>query len=139
MEELYIYALLCAIGYDKTKEYRETLDCLFLDNPTDENLFDLEERKTKDAILHTIHMLYASGTEPVAFSKKLMSFLQAIYEKSDIYEFADRMCKLYYLLPDCISVQEAFYMFLYAEEDLNYGNEEWSRNSYETALHFYDE
>ena len=50
MEELFVYAVLCSIGYEKYDEYKEKLDQLFLQNPQDEVLLDLEGRAYKDAI-----------------------------------------------------------------------------------------
>lgn len=52
MEELIVYAVLCSVGYEKIDEYREKLDKLFLENPQDEVLLDLEGRSYKDAMLH---------------------------------------------------------------------------------------
>lgn len=75
MDELIMYAVLCSIGYEKYDEYREKLDQLFLQNPQDEVLLDLEGRSYKDAMLHLYYLFNDSQLDVVQFGKKLMNKL----------------------------------------------------------------
>ena len=56
MEELFVYAILCGVGFEKYGKYEDTLERLLEWNPTDEMLLDLYGRKYKDALLH-IHSI----------------------------------------------------------------------------------
>lgn len=57
MEELFVYSLLYDVGYEKVNEYEETLNHLFLNNPEDRNLLDLEGMAFKDAMFHLRHLI----------------------------------------------------------------------------------
>ena len=79
IEELYVYALLCSVGYDEFPNYRRVLEDLFMENPDDEIFLDLLGRKYKDAILHTLSLM---GTQPIDqnyFGRCLMSSLKQDY------------------------------------------------------------
>ena len=69
MEELYVYALLCSVGFDRYAEFQNALDRRFLADPANEVLLDLEERGTKDAILHALHRMAENGVETEKFGK----------------------------------------------------------------------
>lgn len=57
MEELFVYSLLYDVGYEKVNEYEETLNRLFLNNPEDRNLLDLEGMAFKDAMFYLRHLI----------------------------------------------------------------------------------
>lgn len=44
MEELFVYAILCGVGFEKYDKYEHTLERLLEWNPTDEILLDLYGR-----------------------------------------------------------------------------------------------
>ena len=54
MEELLVFALLLCEGFDVEAEYDDRLDEMFLENPTDEMLLDLEcmSSSIKQSVLH---------------------------------------------------------------------------------------
>ena len=56
MEELLVFALLLCEGFDVEAEYDDRLDEMFLENPTDEMLLDLEcmSSSIKQSVLHII-------------------------------------------------------------------------------------
>ena len=91
MEELIVYAVLCSIGYEKYDEYKEKLDQLFLQNPQDEVLLDLEGRAYKDAMLHLCYLFNEMQLDIDKFSRKLMSKLKGIYiAENNLAEFGKR-------------------------------------------------
>lgn len=139
MEELFVYSLLCGVGYERVNEYRETLDNLFLSYPDDEGLLDLEEMDFKDAMLHLYHLTNVLSFDTVEFGKQLMRKLKPIYEESDIADFGERMYRLWTLLPDKIKHEEPFFTFCYAGDCLCYDDEKQCRELYERALNYYDE
>ena len=138
MEELFVYSLLCDVGYEKYDEYREVLDNLLLCNPEDEVLLDLEGRDYKDAMLHLYQLMNELSFDTIEFGNQLMSKLKPIYEESDIVVFGKKMFDLWNLLPDKINCEEPFHTLSYADDCLSYGDEIQCRELYERALSYYE-
>lgn len=139
MEELIVYAVLCSIGYCKYDEYIEKLDQLFLQNPQDEVLLDLEGRAYKDAMLHLCYLFNEMQLDIDKFSRKLMSKLKGIYiDENNLAEFGKRMYQLWQYLPKEISEEEPFYILSYADDPLSWGDEKQCRELYEKAIYYYD-
>ena len=78
MEELFVYSLLCLIGFDKYDEYKGALDRHFLSDPSNEDLLDLEWRKYKDAIIHTLSLMETTAINKEGFGTLLMRALKPI-------------------------------------------------------------
>ena len=139
MEELFVYAVLYVVGYDKYNEYQETLDRLFINEPSNNELLHLEEMECKDAMLHLIFLMQSSSFDQNAFGMHFMHSLKSIYFDSNIYDFAPRMYKLWNYLPSPMDETEPFHTFCYADDCLSYGDERQCRVLYETALNYYEE
>lgn len=139
MDELIMYAVLCSIGYEKYDEYREKLDQLFLQNPQDEVLLDLEGRSYKDAMLHLYYLFNDSQLDVVQFGKKLMNKLKDIYvAENSLEDFGKRMYQLWQCLPNELSEEEPFHILSYADDPLSWGDEKQCRELYEKAIYYYD-
>lgn len=138
MEKLFVYAILCGIGYEKYNDYKDTLDQLFENNPDDEQLLDLENRKYKDAMLHIHALMNVYPIDYDKFGKYLMNALKPIYKESAIDEFGNKMYKLWNRLPASINNEDPFFVLNYADDCLSYGDEEQCRELYESMLNYYD-
>lgn len=138
MEELLVYSLLYDVGYEKVNEYEETLNRLFLNNPEDRNLLDLEEMAFKDAMFHLRHLINALSFDTMEFGKQLMSKIKPLYDGNNIADFGQAMYRLFTLLPEKIKLEEPFYILSYADDCLGYGDEKHCRELYENALNYYD-
>lgn len=138
METLFVYALLCGVGYDKYDAYRKTLDHLFLENPGNAMLLDLECREYKDAMLHLYHLMETTDFDTVKLGKRLMLKLKAIYKTSDLADFSKEMYQIWLRLPERLKQEEPFFVFSYADEYLDFGDEKQCRKLYEKALGYYD-
>lgn len=138
MEELFVYSVLWCVGYEKYDEYRDKLDSLFLDNPENEILLDLEGREYKDAMLHLCHLLESEDFDVDEFGKQLMDKLRFIYEDSTLMEFARKMPKIWNRLPEKIDCEEPFHTLNFADDCLSYGDEQQCRELYEKALYYYE-
>lgn len=103
MEELFVYAILCSIGYDLSKEYENVLDKLFLSNPENYDYIELEGLRYKDAILHTLSIMNRCPVNHDTFDKYLMNALKPIYEQSELDDFAKKMTMLWNRLPHTIA------------------------------------
>ena len=131
MDELIVYAILCSIGYERYDEYREKLDQLFLQNPQDEVLLDLEGSSYKDAMLHLCYLFTEEQLDIVQFSKKLMNKLKDIYvAESNLEDFGKRMYQLWQYLPNELSEEEPFHILSYADDPLSWGDEKQCRELY---------
>lgn len=139
MEELFVYSLLYCIVYEKYDEYREVLDNLFLCNPEDDVLLDLEGRDYKDAMLHLCQLMNELSFDTIEFGKQLMSKLKPIYEESDIVVFGKKMFDLWNQLPDKIGCEEPFHTLNYADDCLSYGDEIQCCELYEYTLNYYED
>ncbi len=137
MEDLYVYALLCAVGYDEFQNYRCVLEDLFVNDPNNDELLDLMGRAYKDAILHTLYLMNAHLVDQDAFGSCLMDSLQPIYETEDLQVFGRHMYKLWTNLPDNLKDVDPFIILSYADDCLDYGDEKQCRELYEKALNYY--
>lgn len=139
MEELFVHAILCGVGFERYEQYEETLERLFEMNLTDEMLLDLYGRKYKDAILdiHSIMNEYPLDCE--LFGRCLMKELKDIYLSIEISEFGKRMYELWNRLPKVIDeMEEPFHVLSYADDCLAYGDEKQCRELYEAMFNFYE-
>lgn len=138
MEELFVYALLYSEGFDVWVMYSTMLDQLFIEDPDNENYLSLEEMVPKEAVLHTIAMMYTSTFDSASFGKALMKALQQLYETIPIDIFAKKMYSLWKKLPKLVDQEEPFYTLCYADDCLSYGDEYQCRQLYEKAMHYYE-
>lgn len=141
MEELIVYAILCCVGYKKYDEYKEKLDQLFLQNPQNEVLLDLEGRNYKDAMLHLFSLFNEKSLDLDIglFSVMLMSKLKDIYTtEKNLKEFGKRMYQLWQYLPDELAKLEPFSILCYADDPLSWGDKKQCRELYEKAIYYYD-
>ena len=140
MEELLVFALLLCEGFDVEAEYGNRLDEMFLENPTDEMLLDLEcmSSNIKQSVLHIIANFYFDDFDHYVFGKLLMIKLKKLYACTKIEVFARRMYSLWKRLPDNISCQQPFHTLSYADDPLSWGDEKQTRELYEDMLNYYE-
>lgn len=139
MEELFVYAILCGLGFEKYDKYKETLERLFELNPTEELFWDLYGRKYKDAMLHIHSIMNEYPLNCELFGKYLMKELRDIYSAAEITEFGKKMYELWNRLPNGIDeMEEPFHVLSYADDCLSYGDEKQCRELYEAMFEFYE-
>lgn len=139
MEELLVYALLLYEGFSVDKEYQNRLDALFLENPTDDFLLDLEflSSNLKDSIAYIITKFDYNHFDHDSFGRFLMQKLKPCYDSTDIKEFAGRMYSLWESLPGNIQEEPPFNILCYADDPLSWGDEAHTRELYEHMLDYY--
>ncbi|NBI92513.1 hypothetical protein D3Z45_18555 [Lachnospiraceae bacterium] len=138
MEKLFVYALLYSEGFDVWASYADTLDMLFIENLENEEYLSLEMMRPKEAVLHSISVMYRSELDSEYFGKILMKSLQQIYKNISIEVFAKKMYSLWKKLPQHICKEEPFFTLSYADDCLSYGDEYQCRQLYEKAMYYYD-
>lgn len=140
MEELLVFVLLLGEGFDIAEEYRQKLDALFLANPDDELLLELEFRSgnIKESYLYLKAHFNYSAFDTDKFGRFLMQQLAVLYEENNLRYFADKMYSLWRNLPENISCEEPFWTLSYADDPLSWGDEQQSRGLYEEMLTYYN-
>ena len=148
MEELLAYALLLYVGFDVEEKYQSKLYELFLANPTDDFLLELEAMSgtIKESIIYisvNLNTKFKCGNSDNInydiFGKALMDSLKPFYKKTELSQFAKMGYTLWQSLPDVIWQTEPFWTLCYADDPLSYGDEAHCREFYEDMLNYYDD
>jgi len=145
MEELMAYAYLYREGLMSGEEWREKLDQLFLENPEDDLLLELEweSRSVKEttARVWSYWGAHASEFSADTFGRILMSCLKKLYQQEgmDIRYFAGRMYDLWEGLPPWLQDVQPFWTLCYADDPLSWGDEAQTRELYQWALEYYEQ
>lgn len=139
MEELFVYLILFyekIITYDL---YQKKLDLLFIENPNNEVLLNLEwETDIEKIIVYIRTNVGYQNLNYEMFGKILMSKLKEYYNNCpDINIFANKMYSLWKNIPSYIQREEPFCMLSYADDSLAYGDEKQVRFLYEKMLNYY--
>lgn len=140
MEELLVYAFLLGEGLEVEEEYQIRLDNLFVNNPTDDDLLELEYLSSdlKESVIYIrTHFDYENFNQDV-FGRALMQELKKCYENTELKIFARKMYLLWKNLPDNIQHVEPFFILCYADDPLSWGDEKQTRELYEKMLNYYD-
>jgi len=139
-EELLVYAILFYEEILITEDlYQDRLDELFLENPDDEMLLNLQwETDIKKAMVYIRTQFDYQNLNHEQFGRILMEKLKIYYAQcSDIRIFADKMYSLWESLPGCVQDEEPFWTLSYADDPLSWGDEEQVRLAYEKMMNYY--
>ncbi|MBQ4523134.1 MAG: hypothetical protein IJA10_09315 [Lachnospiraceae bacterium] len=140
MEELLAYAYLLGMDLISEEIYEEKLNELFLQNPTDEDLLDLEflNRNRKETIIYIQTHLNYNSMDFDKFGRVLFGLLKPIYASMDIRRFGNAMYSLWEKLPGNLQDMQPFLILCYADDPLSWGDEKQSREIYEEMLEYYE-
>lgn len=137
MEELLAYTILLKEELLTEEEYEERLHTLFLQEPENETLLELEWEKDKCRRLKAI-WAGCCQFQLDRFGKALMKELEERYAScGDIDVFSGAMYSLWKSLPGNLQNQPPFCCLSYADDLLAYGDEEGTRSIYEEMLGYY--
>ncbi len=145
MEELLACVLLWGEGLLPWEVYREKLDALFLADPENELLQELEwnsgDRKGAYAKVREYWGNHAGSMRTEVFGRFFMARLKEVFRQDglDLRWFGAQMYALWGNLPPWLQDVQPFWAFCYADDPLSWGDEEQSRELYRRALEFYDE
>ncbi|MEE0060892.1 MAG: hypothetical protein UE295_08700 [Acutalibacteraceae bacterium] len=148
MEELLAYALLIYAGFDVEEKYQSKLDELFLANPTDDFLLELEAKSgnIKESIIYismNLNTKFKCGNSYNLnydiFGKALMDSLKPFYKNTELILFAEKGWYLWNSLPDVLWQTEPFWSLCYADDPLSHGDEAKCREFYENMFNYYDD
>lgn len=144
MEKLVALCCLWVFGLGTREDYYAELDRLFLENPEDDLLLELEELGgDRAAALARIGWL-ADRLNIDLFGKELFAALEKVYNenKFPLAQFGRRCYKMWCALPYRpyqYEHIEPFSTLIYADDPLSYGDEKQSRELYQWAFDYYKE
>ncbi len=140
MEEILAYGLLMELDSTAEKLYNEKLDELFLKNPDNPDLLELEliSGNTEESIIYITNHINFSDINIEIFEKKLVEFLKVLYSTMNIETFSELSYKLWNRLPCCISDREPLSVLCYAGDSLSWGDVVSARKNYERLFSCYD-
>lgn len=140
MEELLAYAYLMEESSDLETMYEEKLNELFLLNPDNEDLLELEflSSNKKATILYIRAHIDYSALDCDKFGKTFMNLLRLIYQKTDIDRFGRWTYSVWKNLPDVLAHDAPFYTLSFASDPLSWGDEKQTRKLYEDMFMYYD-
>lgn len=144
MEELLAYLCLYREGLLSGERCRAKLDELFLADPENELLLELEWgfRDIREMLCRAWSYWGAGAGDfsGDAFGRVLMAQLRELYrqEGNDIRRFAGRMYCLWESLPPWLQDRQPFWALCYGDDPLSWGDEAQTREICEAMLAFYD-
>lgn len=144
MEKLVALCYVWEFGLSDKDDYVAELDRLFLENPEDDLLLELEGLGNDRAEAWARLGRLADRLNIDLFGKELFAVLEKVY-KADVFPLAEfgRCCyKLWCALPYHpyqYEHIEPFSTLTYADDPLSYGDEGQSRDLYEAAFDYYKE
>ena len=144
MEELLACVILCGEGLLPWEVYQEKLDALFLADPDDDLLQELEwnagDWKGAYARIREYWEGHAESIRMEAFGRFFLDRLKEIFwqEDLDLRRFGKRMYVLWENLPPWLQDVQPFWTLSYADDPLSWGDVEQSRKIYREMLEYYE-
>lgn len=145
MEKLAALCCLWAFGLGDKDSYCSELDGLFLEDPEDDFLLELENLGGDcGAAYARISLLIQTGINIDKFGKELFRGLEKFYSencnsRSSLEEFGKMCYAMWQSLPASIDTEDPFHTLCYADDPLSWGDEKQSRGLYQAAFDYYKE
>ena len=145
MEKLAVLCWLWAFGFGSKEKYFSELDRLFLENPEDDFLLELEtlggDRK---AAWQRVSLFFETEMDVDKFGKELFGRLENFYlencnSRSSLEEFGKTCYAMWQSLPSSIDTKDPFHILCYADDPLSWGDEKQTRELYKKAFDYYKE
>lgn len=145
MEKLAALCALWAFGLGSKEDYCKELDRLFLEDPDDDFLLELENFGGDCAAAWAcISPLVQTGINVDKFGKELFHCLEKFYLKNcnsrgSLEKFGKMCFELWKSLPASTDRKDPFHTLSYADEPLSWGDEEQSRELFQGMFDYYKE
>ncbi len=141
METLLAYVYLLGMDLISEEIYEEKLNELFLENPADEDLLELEflSGNRKETVIYIRTHIDYNFMDFNRFGRELFGLLKPIYKSMDIRRFGDAMYSLWENLAGNLQDMEPFWTLSYADDPLSWGDVEQTRKIYEEMLDYYED
>ena len=139
MEELFAYAIMLKNEMVSETAYFNRLNKLFIENPTDEILLELEwENRIKYIIAIIIKNVDYLNFDINRFGKVLICLLEDIYSNCEnIKWFSKKSYSIWTDITYHIQELDPFFILSYIDEPLSWGDEEQTKKMYEYLFNYY--
>lgn len=143
MEKLVALCYLWAFGFGSKEEYCVELDRLFLENPDDDFLLELEGLDNDSAAALIKLSPLAEGSLNVdVFGKELFCGLEKFYSENctsqaSLEKFGKMCYTMWQSFPASIDTKDPFHILCCADDPLSWGDEKQSRELYKKAFEHY--
>lgn len=140
MEEILACGLLMELDSTAEKLYNEKLDGLFLKNPDNPELLQLELicGNIEESTIYITNHINFNKINTKIFEKSLVYYLKIFYDSMNIEDFAKLSYKLWLRLPADISEKSLFSILNYADDYVSIGFTDLARQNYERLFSYYE-
>lgn len=145
MELLFACAVLLGAGSMSEAEYGKVLDSVFLRNPNQDILLELEwhssDIKRSISLIRAYCAEHEKDLKDTALGCFLFDRLKSRYlaPGADLHTFCGELYRVWSLLPQRLQTAQPFHTMSYADEPLSWGDEAQTRRLCEYILHYYDD
>ncbi|MDE6781212.1 MAG: hypothetical protein K2J40_07125 [Ruminococcus sp.] len=140
MEEIFALGLL--IDWNDTAEnlYNRKLDELFLENPDNPDLLELELKcgSIKETVIYIRNHINFSNINTETFVKSLVGCLKILYYSMDIEIFSKLSYRLWLRLPSHISENSLLSILNYMDDYVSIGFIDSAKQNYERLFAYYE-
>lgn len=135
------YAILLYEGIVTEDEYQKRLHALFLEQPDNDMLLDLEcETDIHRTILYIRTRIDYLSLDVQKFGAVLMGILRDCYTQcSDLRRFGKKLYSIWESLPGYIQNEEPFWSLCYADDFPHWNDEAQTMSFFEIMLSYYEE
>ncbi|MDE6035683.1 MAG: hypothetical protein K2G36_07220 [Ruminococcus sp.] len=116
MEELIVYGIFADLGSQSENLYQKKLDMLFLENPDNKHLLQLEllSGNILESIIYMTNHIHLNDIQTESFKRNLAEYLKKLYYEMDIDYFCGLCYKIWnFRLPESIRNDEYFDVLSY--------------------------
>lgn len=139
MEELLAYAILICECFDLEDEFQSCLDEMFINNPNNNVLLELEcMNNIKNQVVYIRVNFDYKNINIKSFGKTLMKKLNVAYHSMNLRRFAGKMYHLWESLSRNIQDIKPFNILTYCDDPLSYNDEKQSKIIIEEMLNYYE-
>lgn len=139
MEELLVYAILICEGFALEDEFQSCLDEMFINNPNNNVLLELEcMNNIKNQVVYIRVNFDYNNINIESFGKTLMKKLRILYYSTDLTYFASKMYQVWKSLPDNIQDIKPFQTLVYGDDLLSFNGKKQTKAIIEKMLNYYE-
>lgn len=140
MEELIICSFFADLNLKSEKLYQEKLDALFLENPENKHLLELEllSGNILESIIYITNHINLNNIKIELFKKNLAEYLKKLYLEMNIKTFSEICYKIWLRLPESVADDEYFMILNYANDYVSIGFENVAEKNFENLFSHYE-
>lgn len=140
MEEILALGMLIDWNDTAEKLYNKKLDELFLKNPDNPELLQLELicGNIEESTIYITNHINSKNIDNETFEKSLVYYLKILYDSMDIEDFSDLSYKLWLRLPADISEKSPFSILNYTDDYVSIGFTDLAIKNYEKLFSYYE-